>query len=127
MEAFNDKNCPKCVWQGTPFVTFSSKNGKITFNGVAVRMMNLTAGDQVEFYYVREENSWYVGTVQDGGFILHQHASSRALIFTRMEFVLAFYNTNLYEGTTVRCNLHRQRKVNGKMVYKLDLSNLLNK
>lgn len=127
MKTFNDASCPKFVWQGTAFVTFSNKYGKVTFNGVAAKMMELKTHDQVEFYFIEDDKSWYVAKVNDGGFKLYPHNSSRSLIFTRLEFVLSFFNSMFYEGQSVRCNILRQRKVNGRMLFKLDLSNMINK
>ena len=127
MQTFNDTTCPKFVWQGAAFVTFNLKQGRITFNGSAAKMMELRGNDQVEFYHNDEDNSWYVAKVDNRGFRLNSTNYSRSLIFTRKELIISIYNANFYEGQTVRCNILRQRKVNGKMLFKIDLSGLKNK
>lgn len=129
MEAFNDLTCPKCVYQGQPFITFHLKAGKIAVNGVAAKMMDIKAGDMLEFYRKEIDGSmeWYVAPVTAGGFLLSKHSGSRTLVFTRKELILSIYNSLFYEGTRGRAYVLRKRRVEDKWVYKLDTSEMKNK
>lgn len=129
MEAFNDLTCPKCVYQGQPFITFHLKAGKIAINGVAVKLMDLKVGGMVEFYRkeIDGKNEWYIAPVHTGGFKLSKHTQSRTLVFTRKELVISIYNSLFYEGDTARAYVLRKRRVEDKWVYKLDTSELKNK
>ena len=129
MEAFNDLTCPKCVYQGQPFITFHLKSGKIAINGVAVKMMDIKPGDMLEFY--RKEidgaSEWYLAPVHSDGFKLSKHTGSNTLVFTRKELVISVFNSLFYEGDRARAYILRKRRVEDKWVYKLDTSELKNK
>lgn len=129
MEAFNDITCPKCVYQGQPFITFHLKSGKIAINGVATKMMDLKPGDMVEFYRKEIDGSmeWYLSPVADVGFKLSKHAGSRTLVFTRKELIISVFNSLFYEGDRARAYVLRKRRVEDKWVYKLDTSKMKNK
>lgn len=129
MEAFNDATCPKCVYQGHPFITFYLKHGKVAINGVGCKMMDLKVGSMVEFY--RKEidgaSEWYLAPVHADGFKLSKHTGSNTLVFTRKELVISLFNSLFYEGDRARAYILRKRRVEDKWVYKLDTSELKNK
>jgi len=129
MQTFNDTSCPKYTYHGQPFITFSTKSGKITINGVARKMLDLHVGSQVEFYCkdIDGKHEWYIAKVHEGGFKLLKHRGSHMLVFSRKDLVLAIFNSLLFEGDIARAYILRKRRVEDKWVYKLDTSQIKNK